>query len=65
MVIEIKTAKSFRELEEKCDEAIYQIEKNRYAEQLTDDCYEKVLKYGVSFYGKACKVKAGEMLLLN
>jgi len=65
VVIEIKTAKSFRELEEKCDEAIHQIEKNRYAEQLTDDCYEKVLKYGVSFYGKACKVKAGEMLLLN
>ena len=65
VVIEIKTAKSFRELEEKCDEAIYQIEKNRYAEQLTDDCYEKVLKYGVSFYGKACKIKAGETLIAD
>ena len=43
-----------------CDTALKQIQTNKYAEQLTDDCYEKVINYGIAFYGKTCKVKMGE-----
>lgn len=63
VVIEVKIADSFRELDKMCDEALKQIEEKRYAEQLTDDCYEKVVKYGLAFYGKSCKVKTGKTLV--
>ena len=56
-VIEIKIAEEFRQLDEKCDEAIAQIRRNKYDKQLTDDCYKRVVRYGVAFYKKACKVK--------
>lgn len=60
VVIEIKVAENFRELDLKCDEALKQIEEKKYAEQLMDDCYQKVVKYGVAFYKKACKVKTAK-----
>ena len=43
-----------------CNTALKQIQTKKYAEQLTDDCYEKVINYGIAFYGKACKVKMSE-----
>lgn len=63
VVIEVKIAETFRELDSKCDEALMQIRKNRYDEELIDDCYQKVLRYGVAFYKKACKVKMDEILI--
>lgn len=45
-----------------CDTALRQIQTKKYAEQLTDDCYEKVINYGIAFYGKSCKVKIGETI---
>lgn len=32
-------------------------QEKKYAEQLMDDYYQKVAKYGMAFYEKACKVK--------
>ncbi len=63
IVIEVKIAETFRELDSKCDEALKQIRKNRYDEELVDDCYQKVVRYGVAFYKKACKVKMDEILI--
>ncbi len=57
VIIEVKVASRFMELEQKCDEALKQIEDKKYAEELIEDGYQKTIKYGVAFYGKACKVK--------
>ena len=65
VVIEIKTAERFGELEKRCEDGLRQIEENRYAEQLKDDWYEKVITYSVSFNGKTCKVKQGDTLTRN
>ncbi len=63
MVIEVKIADTFRQLDAKCDEGLKQIREKRYSEELIDDCYQKVVRYGVAFYQKACKVKMDECLI--
>ena len=57
--MEIKVSKTYRGLEEKCDEALRQIEEQRYDEALREEGYEDILKYGVAFYRKECMVKKG------
>ena len=57
MILEIKVAKTYRELEQKCDEALEQIEAQRYEEPLRQEGYRDILKYGVAFYRKECMVK--------
>ena len=57
VIIEIKVAKTYRELEMKCDEALRQIEEQRYEEALHQEGYSDILKYGVAFYRKECMVK--------
>ena len=63
VVIEVKIADTFRELDAKCDKALKQIRDLKYDVQLIDDCYQKVIRYGVAFYQKACKVKMDERLI--
>ncbi|MCM1008894.1 MAG: ATP-binding protein [Ruminococcus flavefaciens] len=63
VVIEAKIAETFRQLDAKCDEGLKQIRDMRYSEELIDDCYKKVIRYGVAFYQKACKVKMDECLI--
>ena len=53
------------ELNVRCDVALEQIRTKKYAEQLTDDCYQKVMSYGIAFYGKTCRVKMGEIVYQN
>lgn len=55
IVIEVKYEEEGN-LEAGCKEALDQIEQNRYEEQLRDDGMETILKYGISFYKKRCKV---------
>ncbi|MBM6854062.1 AAA family ATPase [Mediterraneibacter glycyrrhizinilyticus] len=57
VIFEIKVSKTYRGLEEKCDEALRQIEERRYDESLREEGYEDILKYGVAFYRKECMVK--------
>lgn len=57
VILEIKIAKTYRELEQKCDEALEQIEAQRYEEPLRQEGYSDILKYGVAFYRKECVVK--------
>jgi len=62
IIIEVKTADTFKKMSTMCDTALEQIREKKYAEQLADDCYQKVISYGISFYGKSCRVKIGETL---
>lgn len=59
VILEIKAAKTYQELEKKCDEALRQIEEQKYEEGLRREGYKDILKYGVAFYKKECMVKAG------
>ena len=57
VIIEIKVARTYQELEKKCDEALRQIEDRKYEEALRQEGYSDILKYGVAFYRKECMVK--------
>lgn len=58
VVIEIKYAGD-GSLEKACAEALEQIERKQYDASLRKDGMEKVIKYGIAFYKKNCKVVAG------
>ncbi|MCI9641075.1 MAG: AAA family ATPase [Emergencia sp.] len=57
IIIELKAAKTFAEMETKCDEALAQIETQGYAAPLIADGYRPILKYGIALYKKGCIVK--------
>ncbi len=57
IIIEIKVAPKFGQLAVKCDEALRQIEERNYEAELVEDCYQKIVKYGIAFYQKSCMVK--------
>lgn len=57
IVLEIKKAKVFGEMDALCGEALKQIRDRQYARTLGDE-YEEILCYGVCFYKKRCRVKA-------
>mgnify|MGYP005774215213 FL=1 len=60
VILEIKVAKTYQELEKKCDQALWQIEEQKYEEGLRREGYKDILKYGIAFYKKECMVKAGK-----
>jgi hypothetical protein len=55
IVLELKYAEDGN-LQARCEEALRQIEEKRYDANLIDDGMERILKYGISFYKKKCKV---------
>lgn len=59
MVIEVKYADDGN-LDAACVDALKQIEDKKYAERLVGDGMERIMKYGVAFYKKSCKVVMGE-----
>ena len=58
VIMELKVAKTFDDLEAGCDEALRQIEERQYDMELKKDGYRNITKYGVCFYKKECMVKA-------
>ena len=58
IVIEVKYAKE-NDLENWCMEALDQIERNHYEARLVEDGMKSILKYGIAFYKKRCKVMQG------
>jgi hypothetical protein len=58
IVIEIKYAQD-GDLEKACNTALEQIEDKKYDTVLYDDGMEKIIKYGIAFYKKQCKVMLG------
>lgn len=59
VILELKVSGTYQGLEEKCDEALRQIEERNYASELHAEGYQDILKYGVAFYRKECMVKKG------
>ena len=55
VILELKYAEKFTQMEEKCKEALNQIDEKGYAEGLTNEGYEKILKYGICFCQKSCR----------
>lgn len=54
-MIEIKYAQD-GDLEAACEKALRQIEKKQYAEGLIRQGMKKVIRYGIAFYRKECRV---------
>ena len=56
IILELKYAERFTQMEEKCKEALSQIDEKGYADGLINEGYEKILKYGICFCQKSCRV---------
>ena len=57
ILLELKVAKNFRDMQAKCEEGLEQIENENYAKSLEDDGYQEILEYAVCFFKKGCMVK--------
>lgn len=55
IIIEIKYAED-ENLQKACEKALGQIENSHYDEELKDEGINEVLRYGIAFYKKRCKV---------
>lgn len=61
IVLEGKTASSLAEMTKLSEKAVKQTEPMRTVMNLLREEYEKIYTYGVAFFGKICKVCAGEV----
>lgn len=59
MVLELKIAEKFTDMEAKCEEALAQMETRQYARPLLDDGYRPILRYVICFFKKGCIVRKG------
>lgn len=57
IIIEIKVADTYAQLEEKAEAALKQLEEKQYDVELMLEGYHTFIKYGVSFYKKLCRIK--------
>ena len=57
IILELKVAKSLKELETTSQIALQQIEEREYAKNLYDEGYEVIGSYGVAFFKKKCSIK--------
>jgi hypothetical protein len=57
IILELKVAPKYAELEKYCNIALEQIKTKNYEAELREDCYQKILKYGIAFNKKDCLVK--------
>ena len=55
MIIEVKYADD-GDMDAVCKKALRQIEEKNYAQRLYDDGFEHILKYGIAFHLKKCRV---------
>ena len=57
VILELKVADSFGNMEHMCDLALQQIEEKQYEQSLLSEGCKSVLKYGICFYKKGCIAK--------
>ena len=57
-IIEVKSLKSeeYKKMDETCDAAMRQIERNKYTNRLILEGYEPIYKYAITFCVKRCRV---------
>lgn len=60
MILELKISDTIKDMEKKCEEALTQMEEQKYAVPLEDDGYRPILKYAVCFFKKGCIVRKAE-----
>ena len=53
-------SKEYRDIDKKTQEAIDQIEEKKYEQELKNKGYENIIKYGIAFCDKECKIKKAE-----
>ena len=56
VIFELKHAKKFSEMEKKCEEALEQIEVQKYDNSLKEEGYGEILKYAICFCKKSCRI---------
>ena len=56
VILELKQAKKFSEMEKKCEVALEQIEVQKYDNSLKEEGYEEILKYVICFCKKSCRI---------
>ena len=56
IIMELKYAHSFNDLEQACGRALEQIKDRRYDQAFREDGRNEILAYGIAFYKKRCKV---------
>lgn len=56
IIIELKYARTFDELDQACARAIQQLKDRRYDEDLRADGRREILAYGIAFCKKRCRV---------
>ena len=59
VILEIKSVSKGETLDQMCDVALQQIEDRQYEVGLVNECYKKIIKYGIAFEGKRCMIKKG------
>ena len=57
MILELKISDTIQGMEKKCEEALTQIEEQKYESSLEEDCYQPILKYAICFFKKRCMVR--------
>ncbi len=57
IIFELKYTKDSAKLDQKCGEALRQIKERSYADELAEDEYTSIIKYGICFCKKTCRVK--------
>ena len=60
VILELKRAKKFTEMEKLCHEALRQIDGRHYDSGFIEEGYPNILKYGICFCKKSCMVKLGK-----
>ena len=57
LILELKYVKDIKKLDAGCDMALQQIEEREYADELVESGCEQIIKYGICFCRKSCRVK--------
>ena len=57
VIMEIKAAKEYRDLDHWTEEALKQIREKEYDREFAREGYQKSIRYGIAFYKKACRIK--------
>ena len=57
MILELKISDTIKDMEKKCEEALTQMEEQKYESSLEEDCFQPILKYAICFFKKRCMVR--------
>ena len=60
MILELKISDTIQGMEKKCEEALTQMEEQKYESSLEEDCFQPILKYAICFFKKRCMVMKAE-----